>query len=133
MGRPHIGTPFENLRAAISGGATRIVDNTRRNLSTSSTLGTLLDPVGSGYDKWKAGASLTGGDVTDPGGFFHNLGTADNSVVAAPSPNNIDNSSLAARDRVRRAAKRAQGLDSTIRTSPAGAPYTGQPKSLLGS
>ena len=38
------------------------------------------------------------------------------------------------RDRVRRMARQAAGLDSTIRTSPAGAAlYSTQPKTLLGS
>jgi hypothetical protein len=42
---------------------------------------------------------------------------------------------LVARDRARRMARRAAGLDSTIRTSPSGAAalYSPQPKSLLGS
>jgi hypothetical protein len=41
---------------------------------------------------------------------------------------------LVAADRMRRLAKRASGLDSTIRTSPAGATlYSAQPKVLLGS
>jgi len=39
------------------------------------------------------------------------------------------------RDRMRRMARRASGRDSTIRTGPQGAvaPYSAQPKSLLGS
>jgi hypothetical protein len=40
---------------------------------------------------------------------------------------------LAARDRQRRLTRRAAGRDSTIRTSPAGAPYVGTPPSLLGA
>lgn len=47
---------------------------------------------------------------------------------------NTDSAAMVERDRVRRLAKRASGLDSTIRTSPAGATlYSAQPKSLLGS
>ena len=45
-----------------------------------------------------------------------------------------DAAALIARDRERRLARRAAGLDSTIRTSPAGAAlYSAQPKTLLGS
>jgi hypothetical protein len=45
-----------------------------------------------------------------------------------------DSAALVERDRMRRVAKRAAGLDSTIRTSPAGATlYNPQPKALLGS
>jgi hypothetical protein len=40
---------------------------------------------------------------------------------------------LAARDRQRRLTRKAAGRDSTIRTSPAGAPYVGTPPSLLGA
>ena len=52
-------------------------------------------------------------------------------VQAAPSPI-VDDQAYAARDRVRRIAKKAQGLQSTIHTSSTGAPYTGAPASLLG-
>lgn len=40
---------------------------------------------------------------------------------------------FAARDNMRRLVKRANGRDSTIRTSAAGALYTAQPQKLLGS
>lgn len=49
-----------------------------------------------------------------------------------PSPS-VDNAAFTERDRTRRLAKRANGRDSTIRTSPQGAAYSGAPKSLLGS
>lgn len=52
-------------------------------------------------------------------------------VVAPPTPIN-DNAAYQARDRVRRVAKKAQGIDSTVKTSPTGAPYTGTPSRLLG-
>jgi hypothetical protein len=52
-------------------------------------------------------------------------------VATAPSPI-VDADAYAARDRTRRMAKRALGRDSTIRTSPTGAPYTGEPARLLG-
>lgn len=49
--------------------------------------------------------------------------------------NDAEAAALIARDRMRRMARRANGLDSTIRTSPTGAAalYTAQPKQLLGS
>jgi len=53
-------------------------------------------------------------------------------IPAAPSPVTSDAPAYEARDRIRRIAKRAQGVGSTVRTSSAGAPYTGQPASLLG-
>lgn len=52
-------------------------------------------------------------------------------VEAAPSPT-VDNTAYAARDNIRRRAAKAQGRDSTIRTSSMGAPYTGAPAKLLG-
>lgn len=52
---------------------------------------------------------------------------------AIPSPVADAAAPFAAADNVRRLAKRAAGRDSTIRTSPAGALYTAQPKALLGS
>jgi hypothetical protein len=57
-------------------------------------------------------------------------------AAVEPIPtDNTDNAALIERDRTRRMAKRAAGLDSTIRTSPSGAAalYTPQPKTLLGS
>ncbi len=56
-----------------------------------------------------------------------------------PIPDNTADANTAAAtaaDRARRLAKRAAGLDSTIRTSPSGAAaalYNPQPKTLLGS
>jgi len=52
-------------------------------------------------------------------------------IAAAPSPVN-DAGAYVARDNIRRRAARAQGLNSTIRTSATGAPYTGAPATLLG-
>ena len=52
-------------------------------------------------------------------------------VAAPPSPI-VDADAYTQRDRIRRTARRAMGRDSTIRTSPTGAPYTGQPATLLG-
>lgn len=54
--------------------------------------------------------------------------------AVAPIPN-VDTTqpSYDAADIARRLAKKANGIDSTIRTSPAGALYTAQPKALLGS
>lgn len=48
---------------------------------------------------------------------------------------NVDAAAATEADRQRRLAKKAAGLDSTIRTSPSGAAslYSAQPKSLLGS
>ena len=57
--------------------------------------------------------------------------------VKDPQPiptDNVDAAAQTAADRTRRLARRAAGLDSTIRTSPAGATlYNAQPKTLLGS
>lgn len=52
-------------------------------------------------------------------------------IEAAPSPVN-DAPAYVARDNIRRRAAKAQGRDSTIRTSSTGAPYTGAPARLLG-
>lgn len=52
-------------------------------------------------------------------------------IEAAPSPIN-DAEAYTQRDRVRRVAKKAQGVSSTIRTGGTGAPYTGAPATLLG-
>jgi hypothetical protein len=52
-------------------------------------------------------------------------------IAAAPSPI-VDSQAYVARDNIRRRAAKAQGRDSTIRTSPTGAPYTGAPARLLG-
>lgn len=46
---------------------------------------------------------------------------------------NTDAAAINERDIARRRAMQANGRDSTIRTSPAGALYSGTPKSLLGS
>lgn len=53
-------------------------------------------------------------------------------IEPIPTPN-IDASANVERDRARRLARKAAGRDSTIRTSSQGAPYSGAPKSLLGS
>ena len=53
-------------------------------------------------------------------------------VEAIPPPE-VDNQALIARDRMRRTARAAAGRDSTVRTSPQGAPYQPTPKKLLGS
>jgi hypothetical protein len=53
-------------------------------------------------------------------------------VTPPPSPIDATTDAFTARDRVRRTARRALGRDSTIRTSPTGAPYTGAPATLLG-
>jgi len=54
-------------------------------------------------------------------------------VQDIPSPI-TDSAEFTARDQARRLAKKANGRDSTIRTSPAGATlYSAQPKALLGS
>lgn len=54
-------------------------------------------------------------------------------VPAIPATG-TDTAALVERDRMRRLAKQANGIDSTIRTSPAGATlYSPQPKTLLGS
>jgi hypothetical protein len=54
-------------------------------------------------------------------------------VQPVPSAD-VDAAAMIERDRVRRLAKQANGIDSTIRTSPAGATlYSAQPKTLLGS
>lgn len=54
------------------------------------------------------------------------------SVGDAPSPQIGQTEVMRARDRLRRGVYRAQGRASTVRTG-SSAPYTGQPKSLLGS
>lgn len=53
-------------------------------------------------------------------------------VTPTPPPESTDPEVLAARDRARRRARLAGGFQSTVNTSPAGAPYTGQPKRLTG-
>lgn len=54
-------------------------------------------------------------------------------VQDIPSPIS-DSAAFTARDQARRLARKANGRDSTIRTSPAGAAlYSPQPKTLLGS
>lgn len=54
-------------------------------------------------------------------------------VADIPSPI-VDSAAFTERDQARRLAKKANGRDSTIRTSPAGATlYSAQPKTLLGS
>lgn len=58
---------------------------------------------------------------------------ADVSADPPPSPIAADTEAYAQRDRIRRIAKKAQGQQSTIRTSSTGAPYTGAPATLLGS
>lgn len=100
-------------------------------------MGTLLkkaarDPVGRVAGKVFGQKTFSGLDL---GGQI--LGQYDNlykpeDIAAAPSPIN-DAPAYEARDRIRRIAKKAQGVSSTVRTSSAGAPYTGQPVSLLGS
>jgi len=52
--------------------------------------------------------------------------------VETPSSPIVDDQAYLARERFRRLARRAQGQQSTIRTGLA-VPYSGQPKSLLGS
>jgi hypothetical protein len=52
-------------------------------------------------------------------------------IEAAPTPI-VDDQAYVQRDRIRRIAKKAQGRDSTIRTSSTAAPYTGAPAKLLG-
>lgn len=52
-------------------------------------------------------------------------------IEAAPSPV-VDDQAYMQRDRIRRIARKAQGQQSTIRTSAASAPYTGTPAKLLG-
>lgn len=92
----------------------------------------LQDPVGRVAGKAFGQKTFSGLDL---GGQI--LGQYDNlykpaDIAAAPSPS-TDAPAYEARDRIRRMAKRAQGIDSTVRTSSAGAPYTGQPASLLGA
>lgn len=92
----------------------------------------LQDPVGKLAGKAFGQKTFAGLDL---GGQV--LGQYDNlykpaDIPAAPSQINNDASAYEARDRIRRIAKRAQGIDSTVRTSSAGAPYTGQPTALLG-
>lgn len=53
-------------------------------------------------------------------------------VEPAPSPLDTGGEAYTARDNIRRRAAKAQGRDSTIRTSALGAPYTGSPAKLLG-
>jgi hypothetical protein len=53
-------------------------------------------------------------------------------VDATPSAS-VETQAYAARDNMRRLARRATGRDSTVRTGPGGAPYSAAPKSLLGS
>ena len=103
----------------------------RNAIGSSNTAVQLFDPFGAGMENARNGAPLA--DITDPGGVLHNTGVADTAIRSAPSPSGIDSSSYLARDQIRRLARRAQGIDSTIRTSSTGAPYTAQPKTLLGS
>lgn len=59
----------------------------------------------------------------------HGGGGGDDNAIPGPY---MDPEAYLERDRQRRLAKRAQGQESTIRTSVA-SPYNPQPKSLLGS
>jgi len=73
------------------------------------------------------------GDVTDPGGMFHDMSGPIPDPGAAPGPGNISAQAGTARDRVRRQAYRAQGRRSTIRTQGLFGAYTGNQSQLLGS
>lgn len=107
--------------------------NAIRQLTNPGALG--VKKAGEAYDKggskgvWDA---LRGGDVTDPGGLFHDMSGP---IPDPGSPNQTATApeAMKARDRIRRLAYRAQGRSSTIKVSPSAGAYTGQPKALLGS
>lgn len=95
-----------------------------------------VDNVNKGYQEggtsgaWNA---IRRGDATDPGGFFHNVGgVPDLPDPGAPDQQDSIAAGYSARDRIRRLAYRAQGRSSTIKVSPSAAPFSGQPKQLIG-
>lgn len=75
------------------------------------------------------------GDLTDPAGIFHPL----NDPASPDAPPSITDAApgsaaaISARDRIRRAAYRAQGRGSTIKVGGLAQSYSGQQKTLLGS
>lgn len=90
----------------------------------------MFDPFGAGMERLRKGGSYA--DALDPGNVLH----PDDQAPITDTPVNQMNGDIAgnaARDRVRRIAYRAQGRASTIKVSPSAAPFTAQPKALLGS
>lgn len=73
------------------------------------------------------------GDVTDPGGWLHNLTEPTVTDPGAPAQTDTTAAGQKARDRVRRLAMRAQGRASTIKVGSSAEPYTGEQNKLLGS
>lgn len=112
-------------------------------ISNKNTLWGLVNPGGvaarnaaEGYDQGGSSAvlnQLRSGDLTDPGGHFHVVGGAEVNDPGAAAQEDSAQTALRARDRVRRAAYRAQGRASTIKVGSAAEPFTGQQKTLLGS